>query len=140
IAYFAWKQKIQIQKMVVISATIFISVLYINFLPQNSKSDTLFLACIHLPIFLWALFGYTYVGDNLKNHHKRIDFIRFNGDLVLMTTIILIGGVLLTGITLGIFTLIDVAIRKFYFTYIVVGGIAASPIVGTYLVQTNPQL
>jgi hypothetical protein len=30
--------------------------------------------------------------------------------------------------------------EEFYFQYIVVMGLAASPIVGTYLVQTNPQL
>lgn len=58
----------------------------------------------------------------------------------MMTTIILISGAILTGITIGLFSLINLEIYEFYFKYIVVWGIAASPIVGTYLVQTNPQL
>jgi len=139
-AYFSWRQNIQPKKLLIISVAILVSVFYINFLPNNSKSDTLILACIHLPLFLWAILGFTFVGDNLKNYHKRLDFLRYNGDLVVMTTIILIAGILLTVVTLGLFTLIDVRMEEFYFQYIVVMGLAASPIVGTYLVQTNPQL
>lgn len=139
-AYFSWRQSIQPKKLLIISVAILVSVFYINFLPNNSKSDTLILACIHLPLFLWAVLGFTFVGDNLKNYHKRLDFLRYNGDLVVMTTIILIAGILLTVVTLGLFTLIDVRMEEFYFQYIVVMGLAASPIVGTYLVQTNPQL
>lgn len=139
-AYFSWRQNIQPKKLLIISVAILVSVFYINFLPNNSKSDTLILACIHLPLFLWAVLGFTFVGDNFKNYHKRLDFLRYNGDLVVMTTIILIAGILLTVVTLGLFTLIDVRMEEFYFQYIVVMGLAASPIVGTYLVQTNPQL
>jgi len=139
-AYFSWSQYIQPKKLLIISVAILVSVFYINFLPNNSKSDTLILACIHLPLFLWAVLGFTFVGDNLKNYHKRLDFLRYNADLVVMTTIILIAGILLTVVTLGLFTLIDVRMEEFYFQYIVVMGLAASPIVGTYLVQTNPQL
>lgn len=139
-AYFCWRQNIQPKKLLIISVAILVSIFYINILPDNSKSDTLILACIHLPLFLWAVLGFTFVGDNMKNYHKRLDFIRYNGDLVVMTTIILIAGAIMTGITIGLFSLIKLEINDFYFKYIVVWGLAASPMVGTYLVQTNPQL
>lgn len=139
-AYFAWRQGLQTNKLVIASLAILIAVIYINVLPDNSKSDTLILSCIHLPLFLWALLGYIFVGDSLRSYNKRLDFLRYNGDLVVMTTIILIAGAILTGITIGLFSLIKVHIQEFYFQYIVVWGLAASPIVGTYLVQTNPQL
>lgn len=139
-AYFALKQKIKTNRLLIVSATILVSIFYINLLPNNSKSDTLLLSCIHLPLFLWAVLGYMFVGDKLKNYQRRLDFLRYNGDLVVMTTIILIAGGLLTGITLELFTLIDIKIEEFYFKYIVIWGLAATPIVGTYLVQTNPQL
>ncbi len=57
-----------------------------------------------------------------------------------MTTLILIAGGILTGITIGLFFLIDFNIGEFYFEYIVIFGLAASPIVGTYITQTNPHL
>jgi hypothetical protein len=54
--------------------------------------------------------------------------------------IILIAGGLLTFITIGLFSLIEINIADFYFENIVICGLAASPIVGTYLIQTNPKL
>ncbi|NUM32700.1 MAG: DUF4153 domain-containing protein [Bacteroidetes bacterium] len=139
-SYFLWKQNFQIMKTLVISVAVIISAIYINFLPNYSKSDTLLLACIHLPLLQWAILGFSFMGNNLKNYNKRLDFLRYNGDLVVMTTIILIAGGILTGITIGLFSLIKIEIQEFYFKYIVVWGLAASPIVGTYLVQTNPHL
>ena len=139
-AYFAWKQKIGIKKLVLVSMVILVSALYINLLPDNDKSDTLILACIHLLLLLWAVLGYIFVGDKLNNSRERLKFLRYNGDLVVMTTILLIAGGLMTGITLGLFSLIDLQIEEFYFKYIAIWGLAASPILGTYLVQTNPHL
>jgi hypothetical protein len=40
----------------------------------------------------------------------------------------------------GLFQLIGFNIEKFYFEYVGIVGLAAAPIVGTYLTQTNPQL
>jgi hypothetical protein len=139
-AYFAWKQHIHTQRRIIAATAILVSALYINLLPNDPQSDTLILACMHLPIFLWALLGFIFVGDNLYNSQRRLDFLRYNGDLVVMATIMLIAGGLLTGVTLGLFELIDIKIEEFYFQYIGIWGLAAAPIVGTYLVQTNPQL
>jgi hypothetical protein len=139
-AYFAWKQKTQTKRLAITSFAILFSICYINLLPNSAQSDTLILACIHLILFLWAILGFTFVGNNLKNNPKRLDFLRYNGDLVVMTTIILISGFLMTGITLGLFRIIEVDIKEFYAQFIIIGGLAAAPIVGTYLVQTNPHL
>lgn len=139
-AYFSWRQSIPINKLLTISAAVLGSVVYINLLPNNSKSDTLILACIHLPLFLWAILGYAFVGGNMKKYNKRLDFLRYNGDLVVMTSIILIAGGILTGITIGLFSLIKIEIHDLYFKYVVIWGLSASPIVGTFLVRSNPQL
>lgn len=140
IAYFLWRQKNWTKKLITVSCALLIAALYINLLPDDPRSDTLILACIHLPLFLWAVLGYTFVGDKLKNYQRRLDFLRYNGELVVMTTIILISGGIMTAITLGLFELIDLNIEEFYFQNIVVFGLAAAPLVGTYLVQNNPQL
>jgi hypothetical protein len=139
-AYFAWKHKNQTKNILIASAAFLVSVIYINLLPDDPDSDTLILACIHLPLFLWTVLGFTFVGDKLNNSQRRLDFLRYNADLVVMTTIILIAGGLLTAITFGLFELIDIKIEEFYFHYIGIWGLAAAPIIGTYLVQTNPQL
>lgn len=139
-AYFVFKQKTSTKMMFAAVFIILFSVIFINIIPDNNLSDTLILACIHLPLFLWSVLGFIFVGDNFKNFQRRLDFLRYNGDLVVMTTIILIAGALLAGITLGLFRLIDIQLQEFYFQYIGIFGLAASPIAATYLVQTNPHL
>lgn len=139
-AYFVWKQKLKANKIALISFFFFISVLFINFLPLNNQSDTLILACIHLPIFLWTVMGFAYSGKDFFDYQKRLDFLKYNGNLLVMTSIILLAGGLFTSLTIGLFRLIDLQIEEFYFNNVAIWGLAASPIVGTYLVQTNPQI
>ena len=139
-AWFAWKQHMPWNRLLVVAAAFLVSAIYINILPNNPDSHTLVLACIHLPLLLWAILGYTFVGDEVRNYRKRLDFLGFNGDLVVLTTIILIAGALLAGVTYGLFTLIDIPLENFYVKYLLIWGLPAAPIVGTYLVRTNPHL
>jgi membrane-associated HD superfamily phosphohydrolase len=57
-----------------------------------------------------------------------------------MAALLVIAGVILTGITFGLFSLIGLQIEKFYAEYIAVFGLPAIPLVATYLTQTNPQI
>lgn len=137
-AYFAWKNKLSAGKIAFIAGTALVGLLFINWLPDNKKSDTLMLSCIHMALFLWSLLGFAFVGEN--KIEKRLDFLRYNGDLVVMTTLIVIAGAILSGATIGLFALIGINIEKFYFENVVIFGLPAAPILGTYLTQTNPNL
>lgn len=61
-------------------------------------------------------------------------------ELIVMTTILLIAGGILSGVTIALFGLINIQIEEFYFTNIAVWGLAALPVLGTFFVQTNPHL
>lgn len=139
-AYFAWKNKLQPKLIAVIGGIMLLSVNYINLLPASNKSDTLMLACIHLPLLLWVVLGAAFTGNDLLDYNRRLDYLKFNGDLVVMTTLIVIAGGIMSGITIGLFSLIGLKIEKFYFENIVVFGLPAAPILGTWLVRSNPQL
>ncbi len=139
-AYFAWKNNLSPKTMALVGGTILASLVYINLLPGNTESDTLVLACLHLPVLLWAVLGIAYTGNELQNYTKRLGYLRFNGDLLVMTALLVIAGIILTGITIGLFAIIGLQIEQFYADYIGVFGLAAIPIVATYLTQTNPQL
>lgn len=138
--YFAWKESLNIKKTIFIGLLLVLSVIYINILPVNDASDTLVLACIHLPILIWGILGFTFTGNEFGILSRRIDFLRFNGDLLVMTTVLLIAGGVLSAVTVGLFELINLNIEEFYFTNVAIWGAAAAPVVGTYLVRTNPQL
>lgn len=138
--YFIWRKSLSIKKMVFAGIAFLIASIFINLLPADNKSDSLVLSCVHLPIFLWAVLGLTYAGDNLRDYPIRLDFLRYNGDMVIMTGLLAIAGGMLTAVTIGLFSVIGFNIEKFYFDNIVVFGLPALPIVATYITQTNPQL
>lgn len=139
-AYFAWRQKLPLKNLVFPIATALIAALYINFLPDNPESDTLVLACIHLPLLLWGILGYVFSGADRLNLRKRLAYLNFNGDAVIMGAILGLSGLLMSGLTVGLFGLIGINIEKFYFEYIGVFGLVAAPLIATHLTQTNPQL
>lgn len=138
--FFIWKNNLRQNKIILIFTLILIGLVYINILPKDLSSDTLALSSIHLPLFLWAVLGFSFVGNKYMNDNSRIEFLKFNGDLAILIAIILIAGMILTGITLGLFSLIGFEIYEFYLDYIVIIGLASSPIVATYIIQTNPNL
>ncbi len=139
-AYFAWKNALSPGKIASIAGLTLASLIFINALPDVKESDTLVLSCIHLGLFLWAILGFAFTGTLGNNEGRRLGYLKFNGDLVVITTLIVIAGGILSGITIGLFNLIGYDIGEFYGQNIVVFALPAAPILGTFLTQTNPQL
>ena len=140
IAYFVWKNKIPRKTGAWLAGLTLIAIGFINWLPQGHPGDTLILACIHLPLWLWSLLGFAFGGGSLKRGVNWLGLLRYNGELAVVTALLLLAGGLTTGLTIGLFKLIGWQIENFYFNYIVVCGLAAVPIVGTFLTQAQPAL
>jgi hypothetical protein len=140
ILFVFWQNKIfQLKKILIYSATVIVLLLFVNLLP-NQDSDSLLLVFIHTPLFLWCLFGLAYISFDFNNTAKRIEFIRFNGELLIMTGLILIAGGLLTAITVGLFSVIKYEVSEFYMEFIVIFGGVAAPIVSFYLIKLYPNI
>ena len=138
--FFAWKQGLSWKSMLLPIIAVVVSGVYINLLPKNEKSDTLILACIHLPILLWTILGFAFAGGDMKSVGKKIGFLRYNGDLVVMSAIMVLSGILFTGMTFGLFEIIGLDITGFYVDYAVIWGLSTIPILATFMVRNNPQL
>jgi hypothetical protein len=93
-----------------------------------------------LPLFLWAIWGYIFVDGDLNKSEKKIAFLRYNGDFLVMVAVILLSCIIFTAITFGLFRLIQIDIQEIYSSYIIKWGLPAIPLVATYLIQNNPQL
>jgi hypothetical protein len=138
--FFAWKQGLAWKSMLLPIIAVVVSGLYINLLPKNEKSDTLLLACIHLPILLWTMLGFAFAGGDMKSVGKKIGFLRYNGDLVVMSAVMVLSGILFTGMTFGLFEIIGLDITSFYVDYVVIWGLSTIPVLATFMVRNNPQL
>ena len=137
---FLTKDKLR-PKQLLLSLPVFaLSALYINLLPGGEESDSVVLAYIHLPLLMWCLYGLVYVGFDTGKLMKRIDYIRYNGDLAILTAIILIAGGMLTAITIGLFSAIELNIEQFYMENIAIVGVVSAPIVATYIIRTFPAI
>ncbi|RYC68009.1 hypothetical protein [Spirosoma sordidisoli] len=139
-AYFGWKNNLSRLTGLWLAGLILIAIGFINALPQTNTSDTLILACIHLPLWLWSLLGFTFGGGRLTGGINWLGFLRYNGELAVMIALLLITGGLTTGLTIGLFKLIGWNIEQTYFEYVVVCGLAAVPMVATFITQSQPAL
>ncbi|WP_373399546.1 hypothetical protein V8V91_07535 [Algoriphagus halophilus] len=139
-AYFAWKNQLSRQTVGFLAGIFSICIIYINLLPNNQESDTLILACIHLPLLLWFLLGFSFIGTKSKRLQSRLEFFKFNGEGIVLCAVLGIAGALLMGMTFGLFELIGINIEPVFEKYLVVFGLPALPVVATFLTQSNPQL
>lgn len=139
-AYFIRKSKLPLSNFLFPLASLLLAGLYINLLPTQTGSDTVVLACIHLPLFLWGMLGLIFSGSDPKNLSKRLSYLQYNGETIIVGGILLLAGGLLTGITIPLFGLIGVNIEDIYFQYIAVYGLAAAPLLATLITQSNPEL
>ena len=117
----------------VVAIGIVCCIAYLLVLPDGSQSDSVTMALIHLPLFALSLLAASFMSDNWKTVEARLDFIRYIGEMLIYTALILLGGMVLTAITLGLFNLIDLDIDEWYMDYVVVLGLVSAPVVATYL-------
>lgn len=99
--------------------------------------DAITVAELHVPLFLWLLLGVAFAGKNWRVASDRMNFMRYNGEVIVYTTIIIIGGVVLTGITLGLLSLIERSyeLSDWYMDNVIPYGVVAAPIVATFLID-----
>jgi hypothetical protein len=138
--YFVWKQNQPLNKLIAPLIISLISALYINLLPTPLKSDSVSQAFFHLPLFLWVIFGYIFIGGDVSATGKKINFLRFNGDLLVLSGLMLIAGGLFTAITINLFEVLKVNIFTIYFNYFVAIGLSIIPLFAAYLIENNGHL
>jgi hypothetical protein len=138
--YFARQNRLPARKLLLPVAGLIVSIVFINLLPETASSQTLLLSCIHLPIFLWFLLGIVYTTNVPNETGSRLSFLKYNGDLLLMLALLMIAAGITTGVTFGLFQMIGLDIRSFYFEQIAVSVLPAVPLLANFLIRRNPQL
>jgi hypothetical protein len=119
--------------LMAVIATAFVSVL-----PGDAETftDSVTMALIHLPILFWALLGFVFTGTAWRDAEQRIRFVRYNGELLILASLVALGGIVFSGLTVALFQLIgedSEATAEWYVQNVGVIGAAAVPLAGTYL-------
>ena len=144
IVFSFWYNKIKDSKKILSYIGILILILiYVSVVPLNGTiygGDSVKLALIHVPLLLWCIWGIIFINFDIKNNIKRMEFIRFNGELIILTGLILILGFILCLITIALFQAINIDILFIITNFIAVLGIVAAPIVAYYLILQKPDI
>jgi len=105
---------------------------------QYEKSQSGLLLFAHLPVFLAALLAMLFPRGS-ERAIERAEFLAMLAEAAIITLALLFGGVLLTMLTMGVFSLIELQISEFYIPNVVVPCAAAAPIIAAGLERARSQ-
>lgn len=137
VAYFAWQRRVSPRVMVVLAAMLAIGCVAINAYPFTNDSDTKILASLHLTLALWLVVGVAYVGGDWRNAQRRMDFIRFTGEILIYAVLIGLGGGVLIGVLNGTFSAININTEKLIGDWIVPCGLVGALVIAAWLVEAK---
>ena len=125
ITYLSLRYKFNLYSWLIYLAISFIPIIFLNLIPGGDNSDTFFLSSTHSLFFLLSICGLVYIGGIRSNNNKRVDFLHYCGDLIIMS---------------GLFQEIGFNIEDFYFENVVVWGLPAIPLIASYWIFNNKDL
>ena len=135
--YFLWKRQVRGRTLGVLAAAFIVAGIFANVYPFVSEGSTEVLTVIHLPIALWLAVGIAYAGIRWSQVAGRMDFIRFSGELFIYYVLIALGGGVLTGMLVMLFTSIGVNPESFIQHWLVPCGAAGAVLVASWLVEAK---
>jgi hypothetical protein len=136
-AYFVYRNPPKKKVLYSLISLFLISVIFLNTLPLDFNKDSIILAYLHLPIFLWIVVGLAFTGNDYSKGNTRLAYLKFNLEFGILYGSMAISGMLLALLTLQLFSFVALDIEEFYFRNIVLFGAAGLSIVATHLVSNN---
>jgi hypothetical protein len=136
-AYLAWDRALPRSSWMWVGAGFLLSAIAVNAYPYAVEADTAILTMIHLPLALWLAVGVAYVGGSWPGNDRRMDFIRFTGELFIYFVLIALGGGVLIALTFGLFQAIGIDPEVLVSEWIVPVGAVGAAVVATWLVEAK---
>ena len=135
--YFVWKRGIGPVVRAGLALAFLGAAAVANVFPFEQGSDTAQLLALHLPIALWLVVGVAYTGGRWRDGARRMDFVRFTGELFLYYVLIALGGGVLVALTMGMFEAIGIDAEWAVEDWLVPCGALGAVIVGGWLVEAK---
>ena len=138
-AYFAWDRPLPQPGWFALAGVFAVAAAVVNAFPFRTAriADTAILTAIHLPIALWLAVGVAYVGGHWRGGERRMDFVRFTGELFIYYVLIALGGGVLIAVTINLFEAIGIKMEPLIVNWVLPCGIAGAALVATWLVEAK---
>ena len=138
-AYFARGRQLEVRAWVLMATPFVLLALVINLYPYDADSSTEQLVALHLPVVLWFVIGYPYMGGTIRSHQQRMDYVRFTGEWFIYYVLIALGGGVLMGLTAGILEPTGVDVDKVA-EWVLPSGAAGAVVVAAWLVESKQRV
>jgi hypothetical protein len=136
-AFLAWRRRARPAVIGILVGLFALGAVAANIYPLAEDSQSIVVSAIHLPIALWFVVGLAYVADDLRSSRRRMDFIRFTGELFVYYVLIGLGGGVLMAFTFGTFEAIGLDPSTFIGEWLLPGGMAGAVVVAGWLVEAK---
>ena len=146
-AYFARQRQLDARHWVLTAAPFVLAALVVNLYPWGGArtprlrydSDTEALVILSLPVALWFVVAYPYMGGTVRAHERRMDFVRFTGEWFIYYVLIALGGGVLMGLTAAILEPTGVDVERIA-AWVLPSGAAGAVIVAAWLVESKQRV
>ena len=138
-AYFARQRDLEARHWVVTAAPFVLAALVVNLYPWGADSDTEALVVLGLPVALWFVVAYPYMGGTVRAHERRMDFVRFTGEWFIYYVLIALGGGVLMGLTAAILDPTGIDVEQVA-AWVLPSGAAGAVIVAAWLVESKQRV
>jgi hypothetical protein len=138
-AYFARGRQLDTRHWVLTAAPFVLAALVVNLYPWGADSDTEALVILTLPVVLWFVVAYPYMGSAIGSHERRMDFVRFTGEWFIYYVLIALGGGVLMGLIAGIFEPTGVDVDQIA-AWVLPSGAAGAVVVAAWLVESKQRV
>ncbi len=136
-AWVAWKHGFSRTRISILVGVFLAGALAINAIPFTPDGATEALAAIHLPLLLWLAVGLVGAGTGSACTPLRLRFARFTGDLILTAPLLGLGGLILIGLTIGLFGLIGFDAEGFVERWMLPAGVPGAIVIAGFLAETR---
>ena len=147
-AYFARQRQLDTPRWLLTAAPFVLAALVVNLYPWSgssgtevagTNSDTEALVILSLPVALWFVVAYPYMGGTVRLHERRMDFVRFTGEWFIYYVLIALGGGVLMGLTAAILEPAGIDVERIA-EWVLPSGAAGAVIVAAWLVESKQRV
>ena len=138
-AYFARRRELDVRGWLSTAAPFVVAAVVVNLYPYDTDSNTEILVALHLPVVLWFVVAFPYMGGALRSHERRMDFVRFTGEWFIYYVLIALGGGVLMALTAGILQPTGVDVDRVA-EWVMPSGAAGAIVVAAWLVESKQRV
>jgi hypothetical protein len=137
--YFAHRRQLDPRRWLLLVTPFAAAALVVNLYPWAADSDTEVIVILTLPVALWFVVAYPYMGGTLSSHERRMDFVRFTGEWFIYYVLIALGGGVLMGLTAAILEPAGIDVERVA-EWVIPSGAAGAVIVAAWLVESKQRV